>query len=71
MTPPNDYGKKDADYILTLDSRLQISSLYNNFLIKTAHEKGVLSCDIAPTIQPSHEKFFTMIAIFILAVQTR
>lgn len=58
MTPPNDYGKKDANYTLTLESMIHISSLYNDFLLRTANENGIFSCDLASKIDPGHDNFY-------------
>ena len=58
MTPPNAYGKHDANYTLTFDSMIHIARLYNNYLVSFANENNHQICDLASEISPSYDYFY-------------
>ena len=52
MTPPNE------DYTLDLNSLINISTLYNDWLIEFGKSEGISVCNLSKEIQPSTKYFY-------------
>jgi len=52
MTPPNE------DYTLDLNSLINISTLYNDWLLEFGNSEGISVCDLNKKIQPSTKYFY-------------
>jgi len=52
MTPPNE------DYTLDLNSLINISTLYNGWLLEFGKSEGISVCDLSKEIQPSTKYFY-------------
>lgn len=52
MTPP------DADYTYTLESMIQVQSVYNRWLSNFAESQGSLLCDLVPKLEPTTANFY-------------
>ncbi len=52
MTPPNE------EYTLTLESMINVSQIYNDWLISLTNNEGIYLCDVASELPPTTEIFY-------------